>query len=112
MAEFDYHQRPFSKTITDAEYDVAVGKVPPPAAEGMDPVFSAETLERFAVGSIHKAQRGGYMQVRLPKFCTDPAPHLSHTWGTHSFCPGTPGAAKTVKQFMAETDPGYYPELL
>lgn len=28
--EFDYHQRPFTKTLTDHAYDVAVGRIPAP----------------------------------------------------------------------------------
>lgn len=28
MAEFDYKQRPFSRKLTDAEYDAAVGILP------------------------------------------------------------------------------------
>lgn len=56
MADFDYHQRPFSSTLTSEQYDRAVGRIPETelsaavAAIGVKEVTSREALVLHSAG--------------------------------------------------------------
>lgn len=112
MAEFDYKQTPFRKTLTDAEYDLAVGRTPAPAPS------RAECGGPNCFWNVLESQNQWREHYPPCQFATEPAPlHSNEKCKCGSeyvtiACSGCGADMDTPLDDDGYYDDGYYPELL